>query len=85
VGQEEDFVMSLSISATAPTQAASATAPAPAATKQQSQPQVSTDTVTLSLSAQVIQLNQQGQQPPQIALILGIPVSAVNSDLGIGT
>jgi hypothetical protein len=75
--------MSLSVSATAPTQPANAPAPAPAATKQTSQPQVSVDTVTLSLSAQVIQLSQQGHQPPQIALDLGIPVSTVDSDLGI--
>jgi hypothetical protein len=74
--------MSLSISATAPTRAASAPAPAPVTT-QPSQPQLSVDTVTLSLSAQVIQLNQQGKPPAQIALDLGIPVSTVNSDLGI--
>jgi hypothetical protein len=74
--------MSLSISATAPTQAASAPAPAPTTT-QPSQTQLSADTVTLSLSAQVIQLNQQGKQPAQIALDLGIPLSTVNSDLGL--
>jgi hypothetical protein len=77
--------MSLSISATAPTPPASAPAPAQAPTKQPPQPQLSPDAVTLSVSAQVIQLNQQGQQPQQIALLLGIPVSTVNSDLGIGT
>ena len=75
--------MSLSISAAAPTQAANAQALAPAPTKQTSQPQPSVDTVKLSLSAQAIQLNQKGQQAPQIAFDLGIPISTVESYLGI--
>ncbi len=75
--------MSLSIAATAPSQAAVAPALAPAATKPTSQPQLSVDTVTLSLSAQAIQLNLQGQQAPQIAFDLGIPISTVESYLGI--
>jgi hypothetical protein len=75
--------MSLSISATAPTQATTAPVIAAAATQQTSQPQAQADTVILSLSAQAIQLNQQGQQAPQIALDLGIPVSKVESYLGI--
>ena len=77
--------MSLSISATAPAQPANAPAPAPAATRQAVQPQQAADTVVLSLSAQVIRLNQQGRQPPQIAIDLGIPISAVNSDLAVTT
>ena len=76
--------MSLSISATAPTQPVNVPAPTPVATKPAVvQPQVSADTVILSLSAQAIQLNQQGQQPPQIAFDLGIPLSTVDSYLGI--
>jgi hypothetical protein len=76
--------MSLSISAAPSTQPASTPAPAPAPTQQQpTQPQISADTVTLSQSAQVIQLNQQGQLPQQIASSLGIPLSTVDSDLGI--
>jgi DNA-binding NarL/FixJ family response regulator len=75
--------MSLSISANPPTQPAIASALPSTATKQPLQPQLSGDTVTLSQSAQVLQLNQQGQQPPQISLNLGISVSTVDSDLGI--
>ena len=80
--------MSLSISTTPPTQLANAPTPSPptaklAAKTQISQPQVLPDTVTLSLSAQAIQLNQRGQQPPQIAFDLGIPISTVESYLGI--
>jgi DNA-binding NarL/FixJ family response regulator len=75
--------MSLSISATLPTQPAIAPSLPPTATKQTLQPQQSADTVTLSQSGQVLQLNQQGQQPPQIALTLGIPLSTVDSYLGI--
>lgn len=75
--------MSLSVSGIAAAQPADIPARAPVATKQSPQPQPSADTVTLSQSTQVIQLNQQGQSPSQIAEDLGIPVSTVNSDLGI--
>jgi hypothetical protein len=79
--------MSLSISATAAAtaaaQPANTPAPAPAATDKTSQTQESVDAVILSQSAQVIQLNLQGQQPQQIALALGISVSKVISYLGI--
>jgi DNA-directed RNA polymerase specialized sigma24 family protein len=74
--------MVLSISGTVSAQPAYAPSPAPAATQQAPKPQAS-DTVTLSLSAQVSQLRIQGQGPSQIAEALGIPVSTVNSDLGI--
>jgi hypothetical protein len=73
--------MPLSISGTLSAQ--STDAPAQAATQQALQPQPSPDTVTLSQSAQVSQLHQQGQSPLQIAENLGIPVSTVDSDLGI--
>ena len=75
--------MSLSISATAPVQPADTAPRAPAATNQTPQPQPSADTVTLSEATQVIQLNQQGQRPSEIAAYLGIPVATVESDLGI--
>ncbi len=75
--------MSLSISATAPAQQANAQAPAPAPARQATQSQASADTVTLSESAQIIQMNQQGQAPQLIALDLEIPVSTVDSDLGL--
>ena len=41
------------------------------------------DTVTLSQAQQVTQLYQQGQQVPQIASTLSLPVDIVNSYLGI--
>jgi len=75
--------MSISISPIASTHPANAPAPAPAPTKQTPQPQISADTVALSQSAQIIQLNLQGQQPQQIAVKLGISVSTVDSELGI--
>ena len=75
--------MTPSISGTVSAQPAYTHSPAPAATQQAPQPQPSADTVTLSLSAQVSQLRIQGQGPSQIAEVLGIPVSTVNSDLGI--
>jgi hypothetical protein len=75
--------MTLSISGIVLAQPAETPARAPVATKQTPQPQPSVDTVTLSQSTQVVQLNQQGQSPSQIAEDLGIPVSTVNSDLGI--
>jgi hypothetical protein len=74
--------MVLSISDTVSAQPAYTHSPAPAATQQAPKPQPS-DTVTISLSAQVSQLRIQGQGPSQIAEVLGIPVSTVNSDLGI--
>jgi hypothetical protein len=74
--------MALSISDTVSAQPAYTPSPAPAATQQAPKPQPS-DTVTLSLSAQISQLRIQGQGPSQIADFLGIPVSTVNSDLGI--
>ena len=79
--------MVLSISGTVSAQPAytpsPAPAPAPAAAQQAPQPQSSADSVTLSLSAQVSQLRIQGQGPSQIAEVLGIPISTVDSDLGI--
>jgi hypothetical protein len=74
--------MALSISGTVSSQPAYTPSPAPAATQQATKPQPS-DTVILSLSAQVSQLRIQGQGPSQIAEVLGIPISTVNSDLGI--
>jgi DNA-binding NarL/FixJ family response regulator len=41
------------------------------------------DTVTLSQPRQVTQLYQQGQQVPQIASTLSLPVDIVNNYLGI--
>jgi DNA-binding CsgD family transcriptional regulator len=75
--------MTPSISGTVSAQPAYTPTSAPAATQEAPQPEPSADTVTLSQSAQVIQLNQQGQIPSQIAANLGIPVSTVDSDLGI--
>ena len=77
--------MTLSISGTVSAQPAYTPSPAsaPAATWQAPRPQPSADAVTLSLFAQVSQLRIQGQGPSQIAEVLGIPVSAVDSDLGI--
>jgi hypothetical protein len=72
--------MTLSISDTASPQF-SYTPSHPAPTQQaQTSP---SDSVTLSQSAQVSQLNHQGQSPSQIAQSLGITVSLVNLDLGI--
>jgi hypothetical protein len=76
-------MMMPSISGIVSAQLADTPARAPLATKQTPQPEPSADTVTLSQSAQVIQLNQQGQSPSQVAEDLGIPVSTVDSDLGI--
>jgi DNA-binding CsgD family transcriptional regulator len=75
--------MTLSISGTLSGQATDTPAPAQAATQQAQQPQPPPDTITLSQSAQVSQLHAQGQSPLQIAENLGIPVSTVDSDLGI--
>jgi hypothetical protein len=75
--------MTPSISDTISAQSADTTAPAQPATQQAQQPQPPPDTVTLSQSAQVNQMHEQGQSALQIAENLGIPVSTVNSDLGI--
>lgn len=74
--------MTPSISGTLSAQLADTSAPATAVTQQAPQTQPS-DTVTLSQSAQVSQLHEQGQNPSEIAENLGIPVSTVDSDLGI--
>ena len=57
--------------------------PTQAATKQATPPEPTGDTVALSESAQVNQLNEQGQSAKEISQALGIPISTVNSDLGI--
>jgi DNA-directed RNA polymerase specialized sigma24 family protein len=79
--------MAVSISGTVSAQPADIPAAAPAATRQAPQPQQqqSVDIVALSQSAQVSQLSLQGQSPLQIAEALGIPVSTVDTDLGVGT
>ena len=74
--------MTLSNSGTLSAQPADTPAPPSAVTQQAPQTQPS-DTVALSQSAQVSQLHQQGQNPSEIAENLGIPVSTVDSDLGI--
>src|ERR1700678_4703669 len=74
--------MTPSISSVLSVQPAESPAPAPAVTQQPPQTEPS-DTVVLSQSAQVSQLHQQGQNPSEIAENLGIPVSTVDSDLGI--
>jgi hypothetical protein len=77
-------LMTRSISGPVSVQPVDIPAPAPAATRRTPQPQSSVDTVTLSQSAQIIQMNQQGQISSQIAANLGIiSVSTVDSDLGI--
>jgi len=75
--------MTLSISATVSAQMATTAGTAPVATGQIPQPQPPTDTVTISLAAQVTQLKLLGQSSSEIADNLGIPVSMVDSDLGI--
>ena len=57
--------------------------PAQTATKQATPPEPTGDTIALSESAQVNQLNEQGQSAKEISQALGIPISTVNSDLGI--
>ena len=74
--------MTPSISSVLSVQPADTPAPAPAVTQQPPQTEPS-DTVVLSQSAQVSQLHQQGQNPSEIAENLGIPVSSVDSDLGL--
>jgi hypothetical protein len=73
--------MSSSISGFAAAQLASPYTAAPAAIA--NRPQQPEDSVKLSQPAQVSQLRTQGQSPTEISLSLGIPVAAVNSDLGI--
>jgi hypothetical protein len=75
--------MTLSVSGIVPAQSAETPAPARAAIKQAPQPQPSEDTVEISESAQVSQLITQGLSASEIADALGIPVSNVDSDLGI--
>lgn len=77
-------VSSTAISSAAPSQTVSAPAPASGSTTNQAPPiPQSPDTVILSQVAQVSQLNLQGQSPQQIADNLGIPLSTVDSELGI--
>ena len=57
--------------------------PTQAATKQATPPEPTGDTIQLSQSAQITLLNQQGQSAKEISQALGIPISTVNSDLGI--
>jgi hypothetical protein len=74
--------MTLSISGTASAEPAyTPTSPAPIPTQQQEEEP--SDTVELSQSAQISQLNHQGQSASQIAKNLGIAVSLVDLDLGI--
>src|ERR1700691_1229459 len=82
---KEDSIVTPSIYGTVSAQPAytPSPAPAPAATPPAPQPPSSADTVTLSLSAQVSKLRIKGQGPSQIAENLGIPISTVDSDLGI--
>lgn len=77
--------MTTSISGTVAVQATYTPSPAaaPVETKQAPEPQPIADTVTLSVSAQVSQLRREGQVASEISEDLGIPVSTVDSDLGI--
>ena len=77
------LLMTLSVSGIVPAQPAETPTPARSAVKQAPQPQPSEDTVAISESAQVSQLITQGLSPAEIADTLGIPVSNVDSDLGI--
>jgi hypothetical protein len=74
--------MTPSISGTLSARPTDTPVPAPVVTQQAPQTQPS-DTVALSQSAQVSQLHEQGQNSSEIAENLGIPVSTVDSDLGI--
>lgn len=49
------------------------------------QPANNSDTVTLTQSQQVAQLYQQGQEVPEIATTLSLPIGIVNSYLGISS
>jgi hypothetical protein len=73
--------MTLSISGTASAQPAYTPTSSP--TPSQQQEELPSDTVELSQSAQISQLNHQGQSVSQIAENFGIAVSLVNLDLGI--
>jgi hypothetical protein len=73
--------MTLSISGAASAQPAYTPTSSP--TPSQQQEEVPSDTVELSQSAQISQMNHQGQSASQIAENLGIAVSLVNLDLGI--
>ncbi len=77
--------MSISISnSPLPASVAAVNASSNPAPPQRTQPATNhSDTVTLSQSQQVTQLYQQGQQVPQIASTLSLPVELVNSYLGI--
>jgi len=75
--------MSFPISSAVSSQPANTYASAPAATQQAPPSQPPGDTVALSESAQINQLNGQGQSAIQIAEALGVPLSTVDSDLGI--
>lgn len=83
VGLPIDICVHISISGTFSAQSIATFAPAQAARQQALKTQPSPDTVILSQSAQVSQLNELGQSPLQIAGNLGMPVSSVDSDLGI--
>jgi hypothetical protein len=78
--------MTISISSTYPSQSDYTTSQASSsAVATQVQQAESSDKVTLSESAQVSQLNQQGENPSEIAKNLGITVALVDLDLGIVT
>jgi DNA-binding CsgD family transcriptional regulator len=75
--------MTLSVSGIVPAQPAQTLTPVRSAIAQAPQPQPSEDTVAISEAAQVSHLITQGLSPSEIADALGIPVSNVDSDLGI--
>ena len=75
--------MTFSVSGIVSAQPAETLTPARPSITQAPQPQPSGDTVAISEAAQVSQLITQGLSPSEIADTLGIPVSNVNSDLGI--
>jgi hypothetical protein len=74
--------MNLSISETAPSQSGVTPSSHVHASTQKAQPDPF-DTVDLSESAQVSQLNKDGQSPSRIAQSLGITLSLVDLDLAI--
>jgi DNA-binding NarL/FixJ family response regulator len=81
--------MSLSISSALATASVTAANPSSTSAAAVQNPQPTTndtpDTLRLSESQQVYQLYNQGQQIPQIAATLNLPVSAVNNYLGINS